>query len=134
MDIRDCNMHLGPPRLIESSNSDVMRRQLEEQELEQAIELQARRFAELQLADRQGPQNAATPKNSTPSHENHISNGPNHSEEEATASEDISSSALADHFAYLLQVLDSEPGYEERPTQIDHHQDRCPIPNGAIRM
>lgn len=133
MDIRDCNLHLGPPRLMES-NSDAIRRQLEEQDLEQAIELEARRLAELQLADRQGPQISVTPKNPTPSHENRLSNGPNHSEEEATASEDISSSALADRFAYLLQVLDSEPSYEERPTQIDHHQDRCPIPNGAIRM
>ncbi|GLJ51130.1 hypothetical protein SUGI_1088420 [Cryptomeria japonica] len=111
MDIRDCNLHLGPPRLIESSNSDVMRRQLEEQELEQAIEHQARRLAELQLADRQGPQIPATPKNPTPSHENRLPNGPNHSEEEATASEDISSSALADHFAYLLQVLDRQMSY-----------------------
>ncbi|KAH9295296.1 hypothetical protein KI387_038884, partial [Taxus chinensis] len=118
MDIRDCNLHLGPPRLMDN-NSDVIRRQLEEQELEQAIELQARRLAELQLVDRHGPKISLAPK----SQENQFPNGQNHFEEEATASEDISSSVLADHFAYLLQVLDSEPNYEERPKQIDHHQD-----------
>jgi hypothetical protein len=49
-------------------------------------------------------------------------------------SADFNSSTLAEHFGYVLQVLDSESVYDERPKPVNHHHDRLPIANGAMRM
>lgn len=145
LDIKDSNLQLGPPRFVESSLELVTRRQLEEEQdqVEQAIELQTK-LAELQLVDRKrpqlvpsDPQVSMTSTNSSPAHhyQNQFSNGPSiHSEEDATTSEDFNSSTLAEHFGYVLQVLDSESVYDERPKPVNHHHDRLPIANGAMRM
>lgn len=146
LDIKDSNLQLGPPRFVESSLELVTRRQLEEQDqLEQAIELQTKRLAELQLADRKrsqlltsDPQVSMTSTISSPAahhYQNQFSNGSiTHSEEDATTSEDFSSSTLAEHFGYVLQVLDSESVYDELQKPVNHHHDRVPIANGVMRM
>eukprot|EP01018_Ginkgo_biloba_P037880 Gb_37367 [translate_table: standard] len=151
---KEHNLHLGPPRLLDNSNCDQamrIRQQLEEQELEHAIELQGRRLAELQLVndtqrhvvvDQTQQQAVSSNITSTNSilnqdhdHQNQFSNGvTTHSEEDSKFSDEISNSTLSDHFGYLLQVLDSESTYEERPKHINHHQERLPLAHGAIRM
>eukprot|EP00252_Welwitschia_mirabilis_P027954 TRINITY_DN983_c0_g1_i7.p2 TRINITY_DN983_c0_g1~~TRINITY_DN983_c0_g1_i7.p2 ORF type:complete len:294 (-),score=50.66 TRINITY_DN983_c0_g1_i7:740-1621(-) len=118
----------GPQRLLDSGNSSnsllAARRHLAEEQaqlqLQQAIEFQSKRLAELQLMGSASSTSKPLSATSKP----FVQADLHHSDEEATTSEDISSSAFAEQFGYLLQVLDNETGHEEQQQQQQQQPQR----------
>ncbi|KAH9328855.1 hypothetical protein KI387_000963, partial [Taxus chinensis] len=118
----DYDLQLGP-RI--TGNSEMIRTQLLLEEQEQIIEIERRRLAELHLM-KQASKLATNNNNNTTNltlnqqqhHQKHLE-----AKADTTATEDLIDLPSAEHFSYLLEVLNSESISGDKPKQNGNDQE-----------